>query len=43
LWSILEAGQNSEWKYTADGQLWRFGLWISVSFFKLPSPFDNRV
>jgi hypothetical protein len=26
LWSILEAGQNSEWKYTADGQLWRFGL-----------------
>ena len=26
LWTILEAGQNSEWKYNADGQLWRFEL-----------------
>ena len=26
LWSILEAGQDSEWKYNADGQLWRFEL-----------------
>ena len=26
LWSILEGGQNSEWKYNTDGQLWRFQL-----------------
>ena len=26
LWSILEAGQSSEWKYDADGHLWRFKL-----------------
>ena len=26
LWSILEAGQSSEWKYNTDGQLWRFEL-----------------
>lgn len=26
LWSILEAGKNSEWKYNNDGQLWRFEL-----------------
>ena len=26
LWSILEEGQSSEWKYNTDGQLWRFEL-----------------
>jgi len=26
LWSILEAGQGSKWKYNTGGQLWRFQL-----------------
>ena len=26
LWSILETGKSTEWKYNTDGQLWRFQL-----------------
>ncbi|KAF8812411.1 hypothetical protein BYT27DRAFT_6419485 [Phlegmacium glaucopus] len=40
LWSILEARQNSEWKYNTDGQLWRFQLAKGPSSLSILMPND---
>lgn len=42
LWSILEGGKSSEWKYNADGQLWRFPLTKGPSSLSILMPNDIR-